>query len=105
MISDMVAEDLPEEIKGNKSAWCSCIAGAMKEYDYLEAMYRAGLRDMQIVAKTTYDAQDLHRILSGCCSDEGESEEVKKATELYKQMAGKVSSITVYAARKKRGGC
>lgn len=105
MISDMVAEDLPDEIRGNKSAWCSCIAGAMKEYDYLEAMYRAGLRDMQIVARTAYDAQDLRRILGGCCADADESPQVKRAAELCERMAGKVSSITVYAVKKARGGC
>ncbi len=105
VISDMVVEELPEDIRNNRAAWCSCIAGAMKEYDYLEAMYRAGLRDIQTVAKTTYDAQDLRRILGGCCAGAGESQEVEKAAELCEQMAGKVSSITVYASRNRRGGC
>jgi ubiquinone/menaquinone biosynthesis C-methylase UbiE len=105
MISDIVAEELPEEVRNSKAAWCSCIAGAMKEYDYLEAMYLAGLRDMQIIAKNTYDAQELQRILSGCCADSDRSEEARRASELCEHMAGKVSSITVYAAKKQRGGC
>jgi arsenite methyltransferase len=103
MISDMVAEELPSEVRDNRAAWCACIAGAMKEYDYLKAMYDAGLRDIQIVKKTDYDAAEIRRMLAGCCP--GDSEQAGKAAELSELMAGKVSSVTVYASKKRAGGC
>ena len=43
VISDIVLkEDLPEELKRDPDAWCSCIAGAMKEEDYLGIIRSAG---------------------------------------------------------------
>lgn len=101
MISDMVAEEIPQEIRDNKAAWCACIAGAMKEYDYMKAMYDAGLRDIEIVSRKDYDAQELRSILGSCCS----GEEAELAADCTERMAGKVSSITVHAVKKKPGGC
>jgi SAM-dependent methyltransferase/DNA-binding transcriptional ArsR family regulator len=43
VISDIVLEgDLPEEVKRDPDAWCSCVAGAMKKEDYLALIKSAG---------------------------------------------------------------
>jgi len=104
-ISDIVAEELPDEILGNKSAWCSCIAGAMKEFDYLKTIYDSGLRDIQIIEKKTYSTDEIRRILSGCCADGTDNKEARLASELTGRMEGKISSITVFATKKPSGGC
>ncbi len=59
MISDMVAEGLPDQLLEDRAAWCSCISGAMPEREYLEAIRRAGFGDVQVLARADLDPRFL----------------------------------------------
>ena len=64
-ISDIVlGDDLPEDITGNMHAWTGCIAGAIKETDYLAGLRAAGLREIKIMSRIVYDDTMLKGLVS-----------------------------------------
>jgi SAM-dependent methyltransferase len=55
LISDIVlGDDLPDEVVRNLDALVGCVAGAIKETDYLQAMLEAGLSDVEVQARTPH---------------------------------------------------
>lgn len=54
LISDVVAEDLPEAIREDISAWASCVAGAVTERQYLGMIRDAGFEEVEIVDRLDY---------------------------------------------------
>ncbi len=54
LISDVVAEDLPEEMREDISAWASCVAGAVPEDAYLGMIREAGFEQVEIVDRLDY---------------------------------------------------
>jgi SAM-dependent methyltransferase len=49
LVSDMVAENLPDGLKNDITAWAGCIAGAVSEKDYIAAVERAGFTQVRVV--------------------------------------------------------
>ncbi len=65
MISDLVTEGrLPEEKKKSFDAWARCIAGALEKDEYLDAIRKAGFKDVRIVSESSYDI-DVSKELKG----------------------------------------
>jgi len=65
MISDLVTEGrLPEEIKKSFDAWAGCIAGALEKNEYLDAIRKAGFKDVRIASESSYDI-DVSKELKG----------------------------------------
>ena len=54
LISDMVAEDLPDEMREDISAWASCVSGAVTEGEYLGMIRAAGFEQVEIVDRVDY---------------------------------------------------
>ena len=54
LISDVVAEDLPEAMREDISAWASCVAGAVTEGEYLGMIRDAGFEQVEIVDRLDY---------------------------------------------------
>lgn len=54
LISDVVAEGLPEDIRQDISAWASCVAGAVSEDQYLAMIRDAGFEQVSIVDRVDY---------------------------------------------------
>jgi arsenite methyltransferase len=55
-ISDIVlGQELPDWLARNVMAWTGCIAGAIRETDYVEGLEAAGLRDVRVTSRTVYD--------------------------------------------------
>jgi ubiquinone/menaquinone biosynthesis C-methylase UbiE len=54
LISDMVAEDLPDEMREDISAWASCVSGAVTEGEYLGMIRAAGFEQVEIVDRLDY---------------------------------------------------
>lgn len=64
-ISDIVlGNDLPEIIVNNIKAWTSCIAGAVKEENYLAGLHQAGLVDIVVESRIHYDSNILRNLLN-----------------------------------------
>jgi arsenite methyltransferase len=76
VVSDVVTNGgLPEHVKSNPEAWAACVAGALDKDEYLRLINESGLECARILAESGYS--------------EGLPEEI----------AGKLSSITVYAEK------
>lgn len=54
LISDVVAEGLPEDMRQDLSAWASCVAGAVPEREYLAMIRDAGFDEVEIVDRVDY---------------------------------------------------
>ena len=54
LVSDIVANHLPEWLRSTLSNWVDCISGALPEDQYLDAIRRAGLAEIQVFSKVPY---------------------------------------------------
>jgi len=56
MISDIVLSgDLPDVVAGSLAAYAGCIAGAIREEEYLRLMEAAGFRDVHVVQESRFE--------------------------------------------------
>jgi arsenite methyltransferase len=102
-IADIVAEPLPDWIKAEALLYSACIAGAIPEAEYLKGLEEAGLVEVAVRDRLTYDKDQLAALLgadeggSCCCGSGGlpKAEILRMANEL----AGKVASIRIAAHR------
>lgn len=62
MVSDMVAENLPEFARTR--SWAACIGGAIPEQEYLGAMERAGLVGIKVVDRVEYDHDGIKEMIA-----------------------------------------
>ncbi len=59
-VSDIVLlRELPEELRGDMSAWSACVSGAMLEEEYLASISRAGFVEVRVVGKDVYSEELL----------------------------------------------
>jgi len=105
-ISDIVAEELPEEILNNKELYNSCIAGAISEKDYLAGLAEAGLRDIQVTERLFFETTQIKAAFDD--KDSGlaqlfhelpEPERKETIDRLISQAAGKVWSAKFTAKK------
>ena len=54
LVSDIVANHLPQWLRSTISNWASCISGALPEDQYLDSIRRAGLDEIQVFSKSPY---------------------------------------------------
>lgn len=54
LVSDIVANHLPNWLRSTISNWANCIAGALPEDQYLDSIRRAGLDEIQVFSKSPY---------------------------------------------------
>lgn len=102
-VSDIVAQELPDEIRKSRALYSSCIAGAISEEEYIEGLRRAGLTDIKVVNRLVYATAELKSFIgselkeaktSCCCC--GPTESANWAEKLQ----GKIWSIKVTATKK-----
>jgi len=107
LVSDIVAQDLPDWVRENEMLYTSCVGGAISEADYLDGLRRAGLEDVVVRERLVYDADQLQAFLLSDLADTNpdvgnwvatlDDESVGKMTE---SVAGKVWSVLVHARKK-----
>ncbi|MDX9719800.1 MAG: arsenite methyltransferase [Myxococcota bacterium] len=104
-ISDIVAEPMPEWIREDQLLYSACIAGAIPEQDYLEGLHQAGLTEVQVSERLSYDAQQLSGLLDStaggacCCGPTPlPSEQVERISAA---LAGRVASVRVTGSKPK----
>lgn len=90
-ISDIVVEGLPEEVRANREFYTACVAGAIREADYLAGLRRAGL-EAEVTDRCVYDAGQLLAFAASCEAPPG-------FEKLVPALAGKVWSAR-FALRK-----
>ena len=100
LVSDIVAKDLPAEVREVAELYSSCISGAISEEEYVAGLRAAGLVDVEVRERLVYDADQLEGIAASdlesvCCCGGGKAE----LTAVARTLAGKVWSAKVYAKK------
>jgi SAM-dependent methyltransferase len=105
-ISDIVAEQLPDEIRTNNGLYNSCVAGAISEEEYMAGLAAAGLYNIQIQERLVFEPvqikaafDDAGTGLSQFFHELPESERQKAVDRLISQAAGKVWSAKFTAQK------
>jgi arsenite methyltransferase len=100
LVSDIVAMDLPEEIRQMASLYSSCVSGAISEEEYLAGLREVGLVDVEVRDRLVYDAGQLESLaasdVEGCCGCAGGNEQLLAAA---RSLVGKVWSVKVFARK------
>jgi arsenite methyltransferase len=105
LVSDIVAEYLPPEIRSLPAAYSSCIAGAISEADYMAGLQAAGLTDLEVRERLVYDAAQLASFATstteGVCSCGSTLSEdlVDVVREYARGLEGQVWSAKVYGRK------
>ncbi len=100
LVSDIVAKDLPSEVREVAELYSSCISGAISEDEYLAGLRAAGLVDVEVRDRLVYDADQLEGIAASdlesvCSCGAGKA----KLASYARTLAGKVWSAKVYAKK------
>jgi ubiquinone/menaquinone biosynthesis C-methylase UbiE len=70
-VSDVVVRgEVPEAIRRNLELWAGCIAGALRDTEYLDKLAGAGFADASIEVTRVYRAEDAKQFLQGDGIDE-----------------------------------
>ncbi len=86
VVSDIVLNrELPSALKNNDALYAGCVAGALQRKDYLDAISRAGFRQVEILKDVTYTAE-------GSITD-------PVTREAGDQLEGVASSLTILAVK------
>src|SRR6202030_2173471 len=65
-VSDVVVHgDVPAEVQRSMELWVGCIAGALKDSEYVEKLAGAGFESIEIEPTRVYDIEDARQFLSG----------------------------------------
>jgi ubiquinone/menaquinone biosynthesis C-methylase UbiE len=65
-VSDVVVRgDVPESIRRNMELWIGCVAGALKDTEYLNKLKAAGFEAADIEVTRVYAAEDAEEFLAG----------------------------------------
>lgn len=90
-VSDVVVRGkVPESIRRNMELWIGCVAGALRDNDYIAKLQAAGFEDAAIEVTRVYTADDAKEFLSG------QSEELQ---QLARSMDGRFVSGFVRARK------
>jgi SAM-dependent methyltransferase len=59
LVSDIVVENLPDELRDNEFLYSGCVAGAISEAQYVAGLKAAGLGDVTVKQRMLYDSQQI----------------------------------------------
>jgi len=92
-VSDLVVEDLPDAVRENRRLYGSCISGAISEKEYVAGLRAAGLIDVEVRERITYDVEHLRGLVLS------EADMGSELEAMVESLAGKVHSA-IFVARK-----
>lgn len=65
-VSDVVVRgDVPDDVRKNVELWVGCIAGALRDTEYIEKLKVAGFGQVEIEPTRIYNMEDTRQFLSG----------------------------------------
>jgi SAM-dependent methyltransferase len=65
-VSDVVVRgEVPAEVKRSMELWVGCIAGALRDYDYVAKLAKAGFDSIDIEPTRVYSIDDARQFLTG----------------------------------------
>lgn len=69
-VSDIVVRgEVPAAIRADRTLWAGCVAGALRDGDYLARLHAAGFEHAAIEVTRVYGAEDALTLLSGQVAD------------------------------------
>jgi ubiquinone/menaquinone biosynthesis C-methylase UbiE len=90
-VSDVVvAGDVPEEVRKSVELWIGCIAGALRNDEYISKLARAGFENIAVEPTRVYNVEDARQFLAGQGFD---------VDALAPQVAGKFMSAFIRATK------
>jgi ubiquinone/menaquinone biosynthesis C-methylase UbiE len=90
-VADIVVRgEVPPEIRRNMELWAGCVAGALKDYDYVAKLARAGFDSIDIEPTRVSTEEDARKFLAGTDLD------IDRAAV---QVAGKFISAFIRAVK------
>ncbi len=105
LVSDIVAEDLPEWLKNSERLYSSCIAGAISETDYIRGLEKAGLENVEIRERAEYGMEDIKAFIKTSAEipleifEERGMDRAKTADHYGQVLSGKIFSLQFYARK------
>lgn len=100
LVSDMMARDLPEEIREIPGAIASCVAGAIDEEAYVNGLLAAGLTDVAVRERLVYTADQLaSSAIAQIDSALGGVDMEKLVNRYASELEGRIWSAKVYARK------
>lgn len=100
LVSDVVAEELPQEIIEHPALYSSCLSGAISEKDYIAGLKKSGLIKVKVRDRLIYDSKQLESFI---CSELQEDTACARKREELKiwvgHLLGKVWSVKVFAVK------
>jgi len=101
-----VAEPMPDWIAAEGLLYSACISGAIPEEEYLAGLREAGLAEVEVRDRLTYDASQLAALLdtdtAGACCCGSEALPRDQLARVTEALGGKVASVRV-VGRKPEG--
>ena len=96
-VSDIVAEDLPDSIRELAAAYAACIGGAISEPDYVAGLCAAGLVDVEVSERLSYEADQIRGLVASDvewgCGDSG------ALSVDFSTLEGKVASVRLHGRK------
>jgi arsenite methyltransferase len=96
-VSDVVVRgEVPQEIRRSMELWVGCIAGALRDYDYVAKLAKAGFDSIDIEPTRVYSIQDARQFLASAGID---------AEAVAPQVEGKFISAFIRAVKPDSKDC
>jgi arsenite methyltransferase len=90
-VSDVVVVgDIPEQVRRSMELWVGCIAGALRDYDYVAKLAKAGFESIDLEPTRVYRIDDARQFLAGDGID---------VDAIGKQVEGKFMSAFIRAEK------
>ena len=95
VVSDIVAEKIPEWMYENKKLYCSCVSGAISEKKYLSGLRQVGLERVKVSERQVYKFDEIESIIKSS-EDLGSEEAIRR---IARELDGKVASVKISASK------
>jgi ubiquinone/menaquinone biosynthesis C-methylase UbiE len=90
-VSDVVVRgEVPAEVRRSMNLWTGCVAGALRDYDYVAKLARAGFDEIDVEPTRVYTIEDARQFLAG---------EGLDADAIAPQIEGKFMSAFIRAVK------
>ncbi len=101
LVSDIVADGIPEALRESRIWYDSCVGGAIPEEEYLAGLRAAGLEEVRVVDRLVYDAEQLVALApTAAATLAGSAPEGHAAPLAFaRTLAGRIASVQVAARR------
>lgn len=101
LVSDIVAQNLPDDVRNFTKLYSSCISGAISEDEYITGLRDAGLDNVEVRDRLIYEADQLEGIVrSDLSAFPGIAERKEELSANARMLAGKIWSAKVYARKR-----